>query len=221
VRDKWENCGSGDRRSGFTLLEVIVTLALLSLVSLLLFDASITQWSNMRRISHAFERANSLTLRELVFRDTVSALIPAWPDTDEPVFEGDGQGFAGMTAQPLAARARDLGFLEVSLEDGEAGRRLVLRQRESESVLLEDVGSARFAYRALDGSWYETWPPEENPGSGFFNDGQFFDTPQLPETIRLTFRRNGERGVWMVPIARAPHLPFRVRDERPGEAARR
>ena len=212
VLDKQESDHGRNYQNGFTLVELIVALALLSLVSLFLFDAALTQWSNMQRISRAFAEVRSLTMREMIFRDVTQDMIPSWPESDEAEFQGTRDRFAGSTLRSLSDTPPHRLPLEAVLERGNDGHRLVLRQQSDELVLLEGLVRAGFDYRGLDGNWREAWPPEDNPGNGFFDDGQYYATPPLPETIRLRFSLDGQERVWIVAINSSPRLPFRIQD---------
>lgn len=198
--------------AGFTLLETIVTLALISLISLILFQSVTTYWSNMQRVSAAFDRANSMALREAIFRNLVGEMVPGWPETPSQVFRADEDSFSGLTNRPFDTRHPRLLPLAVSLERGTGISRLIVRTGESAVVMIEGLEAARIDYRGMDGLWRSSWPPEANPGNGFFNDGDFFATPQLPESIRLEFVRGGKAHSWIVTLENAKTLPFRVQD---------
>lgn len=210
LKRKVESGSEQGTEAGFSLMEIIVTLALLSLISTILFQSVVTQWSNMQRVSAAFDRAQSQPLRAALFRDVARELVPAWPNSPERVFNGDGAGFEGMTLRPLSAGNRKLTVIKVALENDSTPQRLVIDTGDGQQTLVEGIENGQFDYFGMDGQWHEAWPPKANPGNGFFQDQAFFQTPALPEAIRLRFQISGTLALWVVPLENRHRLPFRL-----------
>lgn len=185
---------------------MIVTLAILSLMSVILFQSVTVQWSAMQRVSAAFDRAGAERVRETTFRQVLHGLVPAWPEQPRRGFRGDERGFSSVTDQPLTGTVSGLHPLTVSAE----AETLRLQVRD-QAVILASGRPAYFAYRGLNGDWYKSWPPESNPGNGFFQDGDYFDTPALPESVRVTFGGD-ETKQWVVHVGSSAGLPFRIQD---------
>jgi prepilin-type N-terminal cleavage/methylation domain-containing protein len=219
LKRKSESVRKLQHSAGFSLIEMIVTLALLSLISLILFQSAITQWSNMQRISLAFERAQNLPLREEIFRDVAGQLLPGWPEQQIGIFRGGPEGFSGITLRPFSALDHQLAPLDVRISNQGAGQSLIMGGEDANDILASEISNARFDYKAMDGSWHDRWPPETKPGNGFFTDQVYFETPQLPEVIRLRFSRSNTRHIWYVTPHNRNSLPFRLEDPNAGDNA--
>ncbi|TCP32956.1 prepilin-type N-terminal cleavage/methylation domain-containing protein [Rhodothalassium salexigens DSM 2132] len=197
---------------GFSLIEVIVTLAIVSLVSTILFQSVTTHWGNMQRIDAAFDRAREGGVRAQVFRQVVVHLLPAWPEQEEARFRGGPSGFSGLTGQAASASEAALTPFSIEAVAGRGVGPLRLRLVDRDVVLADPVRDVRVEYLALNGRWLDRWPPEENPGNGFFSDGQYFDTPPLPEAIRIRFVDARGPQAWIATVGTSTGLPFRIQD---------
>lgn len=170
------------RRSarGFTLVEVVVAMALLSLVMLVLGASIRSMGASADRIDKRTARMDQMRvaitfLREIAGR--VAAQRPEPPATGV-LFGGaaDGMSWVGVMPAHYGAAGRHFFRLDVErLSDGSAG--LVLRfvswrweqktfpdwsQAESR-VLARDVSAAAFSYEGdgLGQGWLAAWPLDE------------------------------------------------------------
>jgi prepilin-type N-terminal cleavage/methylation domain-containing protein len=118
----------GDRRGGFTLLEVIVSLSILALVAAsisLAFRMTVRSMAQGEDAVHASvrQRARFATLERL-FRDANPAPVPIG-ETSGPWFRGEADRVSFLSVSPIGQRRgggfRVLGFREGRLPTGEAG----------------------------------------------------------------------------------------------------
>jgi len=190
------------RARGFTLIEMLVALALLALLSALLVaglrlsrNAVLTSETATERLLRT-ERALDLIRRQLQQAEPLP--LAAGVDPPPVAFAGDGASIV-FIAPPAAYLAR--GGEQVTwlvLEHTGAGARLVLRFRPLDrasdrwplaeggtdlqsAVLLDDIAGARFSFfgRAAPGAdarWLADWRNE----------------PALPDLIRVTVTGGGE-----------------------------
>ena len=179
---------------GFSLVEVLVALAITSLASLALFQ-SLSIWVRLSaKTSNAAERALGRAITSDQFRTVVTALVPAWPEQENQIFSGEPSFFRGLTAKPLGSIDPDLTRVTFTLEQREGQIALVYSAASSDvganaegwALKIYPGTSARFEYLGLDGAWYPVWPPAETPEAGPFADALLYETPQLPEAIRFT-----------------------------------
>lgn len=213
AKHKEESVTTSGEQAGFSLFELIVALALVSLISVVLFQSVVTQWTNVQRVSAAVDQVRQIALREAVLRDVVGHIVAGWPEQAGTVFRGTDHGFSGLTARSTLPGRHGLFPLEVRVVDGDSGaQRLILRQEESTIGIIDSLDLARLSYRGLDNQWYERWPPEANPGNGFFDDGDYFPTPPLPEAVRIDFTFRGEKMSWIFALSRSKNLPLRAQD---------
>jgi general secretion pathway protein J len=164
----------GTRRAGFTLLEMLIALAIMATLSILGYRALLAMTESESRLSAEAARWRTLDrffarlesdLREAVPRGARLADIrqPAWLAT----VDGDGNAVLAISrAGP-----------EFNVEPGSAGQRLAYRFRggvievlywssydrarvaePSVYPLLADVSRFRLAYLAKNGTWLANWP---------------------------------------------------------------
>jgi hypothetical protein len=117
---------------------------------------------------------------------------------------------SGLTRKPLLA----LGALSpVTITIAPAGPGSTLHYAEGAAkwtMATFDV-EARLRFLGADGAWYDAWPPAANPDPSPFGDAVYFDTPQLPQAVRLDA---GDRVV-IAPVGRTTGLPANERDLAP------
>lgn len=192
---------------GFTLIEMVVALALTGLIAAAMFDALRFAQNSYRRVAIQGERASEVFAAQQLIRRLVES---AYPEED-PAFGGGLRGTAArleLTAvADLASGAQGLNRYQLS-EEVKAGKhnltirwagqhvRLGNHQMLTEEVLLPDVASVSWSYLpAVEGEltaaqWSNEWS----------------DRDRLPVAVRLrvTFPA-GDPRVWTDVIA-APRL---------------
>lgn len=168
------------QQAGFTLVEVLVTLALLSMVAAIVFG-SLAQVLDVRaRLRPYLDRSEETVLVASWFRQTVQALIADY-DTGKNRFTATTSGFSGLTASPLIGPpgtptsfawvlkydpALDVTFLEY-------------REKPSNTMQIARWGGkgAVFSYYGQDHEWRRAWPPTDLDASA--------TRVQLPQLVRL------------------------------------
>jgi prepilin-type N-terminal cleavage/methylation domain-containing protein len=191
---------------GFTLLEALVTLVIVSLLVAALMQA-LTQTLAMRSALIRHQRATrEAALQEMWFRDTLAGAVADLDDAYGPL-RGEARAVTVPTLSPLSAHG--LARVEWRLEPVDGGDALVYRDpRAGElTVLRGPLRDATFRYLMPDASWLTAWTPE--PGDD-----------ALPLAVRLT--ASGEQGDihWTVPIiaARRPREYLRPDEENAPDA---
>ncbi len=174
------------RPRGFTLIEILIAMSILSVVIVILGGAmrlGIRSVEKGEREASEIERLRSVVL---VMDRQIQSIIPSSREIEgERVvwFEGDERRCLFLTDASLWGRKE--GLVEVSYgveEDGSEGVRMTLQERPPwgedglETVLLEGLEEARFAYYYTDqdgeGQWTESWERKD----------------LFPESIALTIR---------------------------------
>jgi general secretion pathway protein J len=178
-----DDCGDG----GFTLVELLVAIALLSLLSVILLSSvrfGLTAWE--RGAAHV-DRVDRVQLVQSFLRHSIEDAYPLFS------IAGDGRGrvdFAGTPAslQMLSPVSRALGSggrarLTLALSRGEAGFDLVVTvahelapegRGEIKKVLLSSVQSVNLSYFGRSGS-------ERADGWR----GRWMEEPRLPKLVRI------------------------------------
>lgn len=174
--------GAREPRAGFTLLELLVSMALLGLLGLLLGGAFHMATTHVGRRQEALDRSAELVATEAFLRERLAAAIPAVPQgwgEGAVLFDGEADGLSFVAPAPDSVPAG--GFLVYTIVHADDG--LVLRWRPydgtvpegpgTDTLLLPGVREARFAYHgARDGdapAWHGRWKEQ----------------PALPALVRL------------------------------------
>lgn len=205
---------NANRQRGFSLLELIASLAIVSLVSAALFQ-SIAGWMRLSaRAGAAADETLASIAGQHMFDRAVGGLVFAWPEETNSRFIGAADGFSGLSKRPLQGLFPGLTDIQIVIQSAEADERgrVAYISDQANWTLQEFDGSATFSYFGADGAWRSSWPPAVNPEPGPFADAQFFNTPQLPEAIRLTYTVGEAEYVWIADISGNPRIPQRLQD---------
>jgi len=202
------------RERGLTLVETLVGLALLSLISMAMFQ-SITIWLllSTQTSMHA-QGAVSGAISSQQFQWVVRGLTPAWPEEDEKIFSGTPRGFSGISRRPLESASPGMGVISMTVEIDGGEAKLTYRSGDlSWPFLRASIREGAFTYLAADGTWRQEWPPETSPEAGPFDDAIFAPTPQLPLAIRFEYTmQTGDKKVLLSDIGSDPVNPNRLKD---------
>lgn len=183
-------------QQGFTLLETLVALVIASLVSVLI----------MQGLSHALmlrERVLELTqyqredaLRRGWFNDSVQSLVADLPEIERHRFEGEANGFRGLTLSALQELPGVPTTMAWQLErEGEIFRLLYGQGGNSGQLAWAwQAPRARFSYFSPETGWQEAWPPAGYQG------------PPLPALVAFETEWRGRPVTWVAAVqgGRAP-----------------
>ncbi len=198
----------GSRSAGFTLLEVLVALALLAILSLTLVSLARTTADASAAMRARFaETASSQTARSLL-RDRIARALPVTfdgPNARALAFAGDPRRLRLLAAEPPYGRRAGLMAWEFALEEVEAGTRIEVRA--APAAILGDPlaglaesrwrplatfpGRLRFAYLgapgdAEGGGWQPRWrDPGSLPRAVRIEAGQARGWPPLIVPLRI------------------------------------
>ncbi len=210
---------------GFTLVEMLVTLAVVGLVSTLLWQAlaqvaqletrladgrALADGDRLRRawVQQALAgiATGPLGTREAVAGtpDTLSSFttLPPWPDAG---------GLQRMTLR-LTTERQDGQVVVTLTATADASREGGSPGREG-PALWRWPGEGRFEYLAADGQWLPRWPPTATSGTGAEPA-----PPRLPVAVRLL---GPPSGALLVPIVADPSPLISRRDVMDNDDARR
>lgn len=190
------------RTGGFTLLETLVTLMVMGLAAMLMFQMLDGYRIAQRRVAATAGEMDRAALFEAWLLETVHGL---WPVADEPM-RGRARAFEGVTLNPLyGSSGAPTRFAWAIEEDAEAA--VVVYAEEGEErwrLPMRGGEDARFLYFDASGKAHPEWPPAQG------------SHPPLPAGIALA--RGGE-GATQVRFAavlgpRAPiDIPFTLEQE--------
>jgi general secretion pathway protein J len=172
-------------QSGFTLVEILVTLVIVAMVSGVVFG-SLQQVFNARaRLRPYLDNSQEIALGADWFRKTVRAMLADYDDGVH-LFSGSVKELSGLTASPLLGPAGTPTSSRWQFKQ-DAGQDLtVLEYQENNKTvqILKWAGeNGVFAYYAEDGKWHTSWPPQD------VDQGKAI--AQLPQLVRLSAMAGG------------------------------
>ena len=165
---------------GFTLVEVLITLVLLSMVAAIVFGSLGQVLDARARLRPYLDKSEETALVAGWFRQTVQALIADY-DTGKNRFAASANAFSGLTASPLLGPAGTPTAFTWALNYDPALDVTLLEYREKPSDSVEVARwsgkDAVFSYYGQDQEWRRVWPPSDL--------GTSTTALQLPQLVRL------------------------------------
>lgn len=178
----------GRNTRGFTLLEVLVVLVIVSLISVVLMQGMgliLNLRDNLGDRMADLERA---ALQRSVIRLPLEGLVADFND-GESIFTGTAERISGLTIQPLFRRGgRPIPFaLTLEYEEGKELNSLYYTEDQDERLLLASWSGKRAYFRYIGDprGWVPSWPPGDAPVLGLTTIVADVRPPQLPELIFL------------------------------------
>ncbi len=167
-------------QTGFTLVEVLVTLVLLSMVAAIVFGSLGQVLDARARLRPYLDKSEETALIASWFRQTVQALIADY-DTGRNRFTASADAFSGLTASPLLGPAGTPTAFTWALNYNPASDLTILQYREKPTDTVEIARwsgkNAVFSYYGQDQEWRRVWPPTDL--------GASTTAMQLPQLVRL------------------------------------
>lgn len=178
---------------GFTLMEMLVTLVLVSFTSMLMFQMLGSYRIANQRVQAQSGQIDRRALFQAWFRDSVNGLFAA----RDLVFTGTGDQFRGTTLNPLYEAEGAPTPIEWRLVRAQGRMQIVYVEdgvrRWSQD--LEGAADARFAYVDVEHKQEDAWPPK----LGKRTQGE------LPAIVMLV--REGEEAQPLAAAVLGPLLP--------------
>ena len=148
-----------DKASGFTLMEMLVTLVLISFATMLMFQMLGSYRIANDRVRSQAGQIDRQALFQAWFRDSVHGLYAA----PKLRFVGDPAQFTATTLNPLyAPEGSPVAVAWALRESAEGAAEIVYSEdgRERWRLPLQGGGEVEFTY--IDATWRatETWPPK-------------------------------------------------------------
>lgn len=211
--------------AGFSLLETLFALAIMSLASLALFQSTSSMLGLSDRAVTAAERTVSSGLDRLALSNLIDGLVPPWPEEEDAAFKGTSTALQGLSTGGLTLIQEQAVLFTLTLETVNGrGTALIYRAKDAQGsdegesltnhagvdgwILMDALPEdARFNYMGVDQEWRDIWPPETKPDRGYFDDERYTQDPVLPIAIRLS--ASGEFVIWASAVSRTHVLPDR------------
>lgn len=201
--------------AGFTLLETIVTLVVVSMIVVVLMQALQQALGLRTRLLRHEREVRSEVLQEQWFRDSIAAAMADLPD-GLGVMEGGADAVSLVSAAPLSGP----GLVKVRWSLRPVAGGVALEYAEAAAtpmtVLPGPLVAASFDYLDAEGQWLKEWKvPEASPPAAGANEMVPAEVPdQMPRMVRLrATTATGEALLWLVPLAAEPRPPRILRPE--------
>jgi len=188
--------------SGFSLLEMLIALAIMSLTSLALFQSIGT----MLNVSDRAVRVSERTLEMAITRESMSQLVDGLVEDKDPLPErsllGKPLSFSGVSANAIHSDGFENASFKVSLDSGEQSTKSLVYGTGAQSWVLETglPPGSYFEYLGRDNTWYKQWPQAEQPAL-IPNVDDILDELvilKLPRAIRLTMGAGQRKHIFVV-----------------------
>jgi prepilin-type N-terminal cleavage/methylation domain-containing protein len=167
-------------QSGFTLVEVLVTLVLLGMVAAILFGSLKQVIEARTRLRPYLDQSEQTTMVAGWFRQTVQGLMADY-DTGPRRFAATPKDFSGLTVSPLVGPPGTPTEFHWSLHYDSANDLTILQYEEArvKTIRIVDWPGAEdsFSYYGQDQERHTRWVPPEKAESQTI--------PQLPRLVRL------------------------------------
>jgi prepilin-type N-terminal cleavage/methylation domain-containing protein len=168
------------RQAGFTLVEALVTLVLISLVVAIALGSLRQVLDARSRLRPYLDQSEETMLIASWFRQTIGALIADY-DKGKDRFAGTADRISGLTASPLVGPSGTPTTFRWSLRYDADTNFTMLDYAERPAGTIEIARwpghDAVFTYYDQNQEWQRAWPPADL--------GQSTPTPQLPRLVRL------------------------------------
>lgn len=198
------------RARGFSLLEALVTLVILSMIATVMMQ-SLSQVLDLReRVLRSERDARVAGLEERWFREIIAAAVADLPD-GEGAFRGDADSlrFLGLESIDGGRHA----VFEWQIDATVADPRLVFRHGRS-VWRFENVPFSSARFRFLDGAgrWQSQWPPAEPTAPQATPDlGADPIAEVLPRAVALEMSGVLGEQLWLADIGAGAGLPLPLR----------
>ncbi|WP_269531332.1 type II secretion system protein J [Chitinimonas sp. BJYL2] len=150
--------------SGFTLLEVLVALAITSLIMALLMGASYYVMQVRVRLVNEVHQGETEVRNQLWFREVVASIQPA-PRESSDTFEGSPTEWRGFVLLPLDGDPHRAApqVVTMSIEALKSGENALIYRAGDSAITIASwpFSNVRFAYQTSSGQLLEYWKSSE------------------------------------------------------------
>lgn len=202
--------GSGE--AGFSLIEVMVGLAITAVISVLIFSSLLSQVHQADIVRSSTQSAFSGIASHRLVETVVSRTVPSWADETEGRFSGSDMSMSGMSAFTLFGEPARLQAYTLSLVPQTDGAMLRISTEEGAWDVEVLPAGSRFRYLGGDGNWHDLWPSPDGPGRTVAELERFFANQGLPRLICVWDDEADGPVAYQIGLENTDVLPTRARD---------
>ena len=146
---------------GFTLVEVLVVIAITGMISVLLVQMMTVFLRGYDQVGRLQNEHAIDSMRFGWFRDSVAVLVASLDA--EFAFEGDDKKITGYTLSPLLGDDGQLTRVAWQIRNQTTGASLWYEEADSPPIRIGTWRGSdlKFSYRGQNTGWRSAWPPEE------------------------------------------------------------
>ncbi len=162
------------RQLGFTLIEVLVVLVIMSLTTTLLVSGLSTTWANFDKLTAKNLRTTSSNMPQQWFNQSYKGAVMFHPY--EPNFVGTPQGFSHVTTTAPSAKhssPQNIAWKLTNCTNNVCDLQFILS--DANPVTIATVSNTYRFYYLVNGEWQEAFQP---------------DNAVIPAAIKLSARDN-------------------------------
>jgi type II secretory pathway component PulJ len=213
--------------TGFTLMEVVITLTILGFICLIIFGAfrlGLSAWERGDSVKEEYQKVRIVS--QLISQQIKSAvpykIKPQKAEGDYLAFEGNAHSLKFVSALPIRGKQPE-GFVYAKYEfkeEGREGGRLIHYEQKALTKdffaeepkeelavsLLEGISSARFEY-------YREEDPLNNQKEEWVEEWNAKDEKRLPKAFKMTIIRKNQEGKEEPPMMVLASLPAFLYEE--------
>ena len=154
---------SARTEKGFTLVEVMVVIAITGMIAVLLLEMMTIMFRGYDQVGRIQTRLAQETMQLQWFRETMGVMAASLDQ--EFAFKGSAGEITGYTMAPLLSEQGKLTRISWRIEEAEGESRLIYHEADHPPM---NVGSLRdselrFEYRGQLTNWLGGWPDEQVP----------------------------------------------------------
>ncbi|EDN65723.1 conserved hypothetical protein [Beggiatoa sp. PS] len=178
------------RVSGFTLLEMLVVLFIVSLISTLLLEGFTHVLHLRSRFLVQLDNSQKGAIQEYWFQSTTTGIVTDYYK-GEHIFKGNEQEFSGLTLMALDAMPGVPTSFAWQLKYTDGIMKLGYKNSQGEywEVAHWFSQQGHFQYQGEEGEWHDQWPPAFG-----------LQTKQIPRLIVLHGQRRQNLFTWIVKL---------------------
>ena len=162
---------------GFTLLEVIVTLVIASMISVILMQSLSTMLNMRHKFGKELINLEKIGIQKSVITTPISGIFPDYNDGDDR-FKGNLSSIRGLTLYPLQGitGAPTAFGIDIIYDSSSNQSALLYKERGFESLEIArwNGNEGSFEYLDMNGVWSKRWPIGNNPNT------------QVPRSVKFT-----------------------------------
>tara|TARA_B100000579_G_scaffold429815_1_gene442188 strand:- start:75 stop:695 length:621 start_codon:yes stop_codon:yes gene_type:complete len=162
---------------GFTLLEVIVTLVIASLISVILMQSMSTMLNMRHKFSKGLIDLEKVSIQKSIITTPISGIFPDYNDGDNR-FKGNSSSIRGLTLYPLqGTTGAPTAFGIDIIYDSTLGRSTLIYKEhgfETLEIARWNGNEGSFEYLGINGRWSKRWPLGNDPNT------------QTPRSVKLS-----------------------------------